>query len=101
MLTLTEYVIIINVTESVSFGGDEMVHENVEKIRIAKGITKTHIANKLNMSLQGYRHITSGEVRLDVERLKVIANVLGVNPAVFFDNELTESVIKEIESKTA
>ncbi|MFJ8245212.1 helix-turn-helix domain-containing protein [Peribacillus asahii] len=78
-----------------------MVHENVEKIRIAKGITKTHIANKLNMSLQGYRHITSGEVRLDVERLKVIANVLGVNPAVFFDSELTKSVIEEIESKTA
>lgn len=74
-----------------------MVHENVEKIRIAKGITKTHIANKLKMSLQGYRHITSGEVRLDVERLKVIANVLGVNPAVFFDNKLTESVIKEID----
>jgi transcriptional regulator with XRE-family HTH domain len=74
-----------------------MVHENVEKLRIAKGITKTHIANKLNMSLQGYRHITSGDVRLDVERLKVIANVLGVDPAVFFDNTLTESVVKEIE----
>lgn len=77
-----------------------MVHENVEKIRVAKGITKTHIANKLNLSLQGYRHITTGEVKLDVERLKIIANVLGVNPAVFFDNELTESVIKEID-KTA
>jgi transcriptional regulator with XRE-family HTH domain len=78
-----------------------MVHKNVEKIRIAKGITKTHIANKLDLSLQGYRHITSGEVRLDVERLKVIANVLGVSPAVFFDDKLTDSVIKEIESKTA
>lgn len=74
-----------------------MIHENVEKIRAAKGITKTHIANKLNMSLQGYRHITSGEVRLDVERLKVIANVLGVNPGVFFDNKLTDSVIREID----
>jgi transcriptional regulator with XRE-family HTH domain len=77
-----------------------MIHENVEKIRVAKGITKTHIANKLNMSLQGYRHITSGDVRLDVERLKIIANILGVNPAVFFDNKLTKSVIIEIE-KTA
>lgn len=74
-----------------------MVHENVEKIRVAKGITKTHIANKLKMSLQGYRHITSGEVKLDVERLKTIANVLGVNPAVFFDNELTESVIRGLD----
>lgn len=77
-----------------------MVHINVEKIRRAKGVTKTHLANKLNLSLQGYRHITSGNVRLDVERLKVIANVLGVEPAIFFDNELTESVIKEIEKNS-
>lgn len=77
-----------------------MVHINVEKIRRAKGVTKTHLADKLNLSLQGYRHITSGNVRLDVERLKVIANVLGVEPAIFFDNELTESVIKEIEKNS-
>lgn len=78
-----------------------MVHENVEKIRRAKGITKTHLAKKLNLSLQGYRHITSGNVRLDVERLKIIAEVLGVDPAVFFDDELTESVIKELKKTTA
>lgn len=70
-----------------------MVHENVEKIRKAKGITKTHIAKQLNLSLQGYRHMMNGDVRLDVERLKIIANVLGVNPSVFFDEKLTESVI--------
>ena len=62
-----------------------MVHENVEKIRKAKGITKTHIAKQLNLSLQGYRHMMNGDVRLDVERLKIIANVLGVSPSIFFD----------------
>ncbi|MBU3569226.1 helix-turn-helix transcriptional regulator [Priestia aryabhattai] len=70
-----------------------MVHENVEKLRKARGITKTHIAKQLNLSLQGYRHMMNGDVRLDVERLKIIANVLGVNPSVFFDEKLTESVI--------
>ena len=70
-----------------------MVHENVEKIRIAKGVTKTYLANKLGISVRGYRHIVSGNTRLDVERLKVIADALGVEPAIFFDNELTESVI--------
>jgi len=76
-----------------------MIHENVEKVRKAKGISKTFIANKLNMSLQGYIHISSGEVRLDVERLKIISDVLGVNPGVFFDNKLTESVIKQLEER--
>ncbi|RHW33553.1 helix-turn-helix domain-containing protein [Oceanobacillus profundus] len=75
-----------------------MIHENVEKIRMSKGVTKTHLANKLNLSLQGYIHITSGKTRLDVERLKVIAKTLNVNPAVFFDNKLTESVIKSLET---
>ena len=66
---------------------------NVERIRKAKGVTKTHLANALGLSLQGYRHITSGNVRLDVERLKVIADILGVEPAIFFDDEVTETVI--------
>ncbi|MDG5787805.1 helix-turn-helix transcriptional regulator [Evansella sp. AB-P1] len=74
-----------------------MIHDNVERVRKAKGITKTFIATQLGLSLQGYRHITSGEVRLDVERLSIIANILGVNPGIFFDEKLTESVIKVIE----
>jgi len=77
-----------------------MVYENVEKIRIAKGVTKTYLAKHLNLSLQGYRHITSGGSRLDVERLKIIANILGVEIAVFFDNQLTESVVKEFLKPT-
>ena len=76
----------------------KLVHENVEKIREVKGITKTHIAKKLELSLQGYRHIMSGEVRLDVERLKIIADILEVEPAVFFDEKLTESVIKKVNN---
>ncbi len=78
-----------------------MIHENVELVRKAKGVTKTHLAKKLNLSLQGYRHITSGKVRLDVERLKIIADELGVEPAIFFDRNLTESVIKMMKPKPA
>jgi transcriptional regulator with XRE-family HTH domain len=70
-----------------------MVHDNVEIIRKAKGITKTHLAKKLGLSLQGYRHITSGGTKLDVERLRIIANELHVAVEVFFDDELTKFVI--------
>ncbi|OLN21617.1 transcriptional regulator [Domibacillus antri] len=74
-----------------------MVHKNVAKIREAKGVTKTHIANALKMSLQGYRYLESGETTLGVERLKIISSVLGVPVAVFFDDKLTESVVECIE----
>lgn len=72
-----------------------MVHQNVEIIRKFKGVTKTHLAKKLDLSLQGYRHIMSGNTKLDVERLKIIAEELGVNVAIFFDDELTNCVIKK------
>lgn len=74
-----------------------MVKDNVEKIRKAKGVSKTHIANKLNLTLQGYAHIENGSSRLDVERLKLISEILGVEPAVFFDDKLTESVINQFD----
>ncbi|KAA0547684.1 helix-turn-helix transcriptional regulator [Bacillus sp. BGMRC 2118] len=78
-----------------------MVHLNVEKIRKSKGITKTHMAKKLGLTIQGYSQITSGNVRLDVERLKVIAQIMSVDPAIFFNDELTDSVINDFESKLA
>lgn len=69
-----------------------MVYENVERIRKSKGVTKTHLAKKLGMTLQGYRHLTSGEVKLDVERLRVISEALNVEISVFFDTKLTDIV---------
>lgn len=69
-----------------------MVHEVIENIRASKGITKTFMAKKLGLSLQGYIHIANGSVRLDVERLKTIAEILDVKPAIFFEQELTDYV---------
>jgi transcriptional regulator with XRE-family HTH domain len=78
-----------------------MVHENVRRIRKAKGVTMTHLSKVLNMSLQGYRYLENGDVRLDVERLKIIAKTLSVDESVFFDNKLTDSVINDINITTA
>lgn len=71
------------------------MHENVERVREAKGKTKTFLAAKLNLSLQGYRHIANGTTSLDVERLKVIGEALEEDPAVFLSDKLTESVVNK------
>ena len=70
-----------------------LVHENVARIRKAKGVTKTAIAKRLGLSLQGYRYLENGESRLDVERLKIISRILDTKVEVFFDDELTNKVI--------
>ncbi|WP_088005634.1 helix-turn-helix domain-containing protein [Indiicoccus explosivorum] len=77
-----------------------MVHKNVEKIREAKGVTKTHIAKALNMSVMGYSHIENGATRLDVGRLQKIAAILETDVAVFFDDQLTDSVINRQKRAT-
>ena len=74
-----------------------MVCDNIRMIREAKGVTKTHLANGLGMSLQGYRYLESGQVKLDVERMIRIAYLLGVKSAVLLDDELTRSIINEIQ----
>ena len=72
------------------------VRENIRRIREAKGITKTFIANALGMSLQGYRYLENGDVRLDVERMKKIASLLCVDSGVLLNDKLTESVIDNV-----
>ncbi len=75
------------------------VYENVVKIRKIKGVTKTAVAKYLGISLQAYRYLENGESRLDVERLRLIAKLLGEDCAVFFDDKLTQSVINRYKNK--
>lgn len=71
------------------------VYTNIRKVRESKGITKTFVAKALGLSLQGYRYLENGEVRLDVERMQKIAKILGVNSSIFLDDDLTDSVINQ------
>ena len=71
------------------------VHQNIERVRCAKGDTITHLAKALGMSLQGYRYLENGSVRLDVERMRRIGDALGVDSAIFLDDKLTDYVINK------
>ena len=80
-----------------------MVHDNLKKIRTAMGVTQSHLAKKINVTNMTYSRIENGESKLDVERLKVIANSLGIDVSIFFDDKLTESVVfkmKNVDSKS-
>jgi len=74
-----------------------MVHENIEKIRISRGITKTFMAKGLGLSLMGYIHMAKGDTSFPAERIRKAAAILQVDPGVFFDDRLTETVIKDVE----
>lgn len=76
-----------------------MVHENLKNIRMAKGVTQSHLAKKLNVSNMTYSRMESGETKIDVERLIVISKALSINVEVFFNIELTDSVINSLQQK--
>ena len=73
-----------------------MIHENLKKIRLAKGMTQLHLAKKLGISNMAYSRMESGKTKIDAEILKVLSKELDVGVEVFFTNELTESVIIEL-----
>ena len=68
--------------------------ENVKRIRESKGISKTFIAKKLGITVQGYSNIEYGVTSLTSERLRSISFILGEEVKIFFDDELTDLVIK-------
>ena len=69
------------------------VNENIRRVRESRGVTKTFMAKGLGLTLQGYRYLEDGSVRLDVERMKKIGDLLRVDSAIFLDDKLTESAI--------
>lgn len=52
---------------------------NVKKHREIKGLRQQDVADKLCMSLRSYQSLESGETKLDLERLELIAKTLETN----------------------
>ncbi|MCY9705548.1 helix-turn-helix transcriptional regulator [Paenibacillus alvei] len=43
------------------------------------------MAKKLGLSLQGYRHLENGSVRMSADRILAISKILGVDVTIFFE----------------
>jgi transcriptional regulator with XRE-family HTH domain len=54
------------------------LEKNIKKIRRFKNMTQGDVSKQLSISAQAYSKIESGETRLDTDRLRQIAEILGV-----------------------
>ncbi|MEN0081120.1 helix-turn-helix transcriptional regulator [Flavobacterium lindanitolerans] len=59
----------------------------IRTIREVKGYSQDFMAEKLNISQKTYSRIESGQVKLDIERLYQISDILEVEPSDLLDNE--------------
>lgn len=60
------------------------VHEKIRLIRQAKGLTQEEVANKLQMSVNGYGDIERGETDVNLSRLEQIAQLFEIRLSELF-----------------
>ena len=54
------------------------IHEKIRLLRQVKGLTQEEVADKLNLSVNGYGKIERGNCDINLHRLEQIAEVFGV-----------------------
>ncbi len=67
----------------------------IKKVRELKNLTQEYLAEQVGMTTSGYSRIERGEVKISLDRLQQVAQVLGVQPNdlaafdenVFFTND--------------
>lgn len=72
------------------------IHSKIKKLRIQSGITQQETADKLHMHLRTWQKVENGITKLDVDRLKDIAEIFETSveelintEETFFINEVT------------
>ena len=69
----------------------EQLLTKIKELRKLKGLTQQNMAERLGYkSKSGYCQLEKGEVKLTLEKIEIIAEVLGVNPQVFLVDYKTE-----------
>ncbi len=61
------------------------ISEKIRAIRHSKGWSQEAMAEKLEMSVNGYAHIERGETDVQISRLKQIADTFGIELIELFD----------------
>ena len=64
----------------------------LKQIRIDRGYTQEDMAKKLGYKdKSGYNHLENGNVKLTIEKVIKIAEILNVNPSIFFNKQVQET----------
>jgi transcriptional regulator with XRE-family HTH domain len=71
-----------------------LVHDNIRKIRIAKGIKPRRVYEGLGISREMYSRFENHGKGNNAEKIEAIAKILEEPAGIFFDNKLTEAVIE-------
>lgn len=68
----------------------------IREIRKSKGVTATFLANKLHVSTSTVWKIEHDMVRIKFDDVVLIADLLGVDVQIFFDNAVDKNATHEV-----
>lgn len=61
---------------------------NIKQLRIVSGLAQAEVAEKLKISLKQYNNLENGKSAMSLPQLLKIAEVLRVDPSLFFCNDI-------------
>lgn len=77
-----------------------LLHEKLRSYRQATGVTQTHVAKTMGISIKKLNAIEVGRQKLSADMFADICRRgLGVSPAIFFKNDVLETKTKHPEAK--
>jgi transcriptional regulator with XRE-family HTH domain len=68
------------------------LHERVRQIRLSKGLKQSYVAERLGMPPASYCKFELGRQSLKAEKIKPLADVLGVRVEDLFDDSTPQNV---------
>lgn len=70
------------------------LHEKVKAIRKEKRVSQSVLAEKLDITVQGYSMKENGHRPITTDELEIIADVLGVHVSIFFEEDFNVKLNK-------
>lgn len=78
---------------------NNIVCKRIRQLRVLKGISQEYIAEELGITQPSYARLEVEDSRINIERLKLIANILDVSITELFNEEPLSSV-KDLATKS-
>jgi transcriptional regulator with XRE-family HTH domain len=71
------------------------IYERIRSIRLAKNFTQEYMAEQLDIDVANYGRLERGKSKIDIERLKRIADILSVSLEEMVSEKETNQFLKQ------
>ena len=78
-------------------GYQEMINNGIKRLRVREKLTQEQFAEKINMSVQGYRNLEHNKYQATAETVDKVCDVFNISPVELLLPEPQKDLAKIIE----